>query len=60
MPEDRVVADEAHEPGLDEVVEVVVAWPGGCRGRRARERRDGSWLDHLGVTSGAPGVAARV
>ena len=58
--QDRVVADEPHEPGLDEVVEVVVERPGGRRGRRARERRDRSWLGHLGVTSGAPGVAARV
>ncbi len=30
--EDRVVADESHEPGLDEVVEVVVAGPGEAAG----------------------------
>ena len=58
--EDRVVAKQPDETGLDEIVELVVAWPGGRRGLRARERSDGSWLDHLGMTSGAPGLAARV
>ena len=44
--EDRVVADEPHEAGLDEVVEAVVERARGRRGRGARERRGRSWLGH--------------